>query len=126
MQPSKKKPWSPDYKEAEHVFFTFAFPQKTLEPTAAERLTQSLCARCHPGAVHPEMNEGWSETQVAFAYHSLCSSVPLASLCHSLPLAWTGTEFSVGKHTHLPLGPDQPAAGRPWGCSLLWSFLCTH
>lgn len=61
-----------------------------------------------------------------FAYHTLCSSVLLASLCHSLPLAWTGTELSVGRHTHSPLGPDLLAAGRLWGCSFLWSFLCTH
>lgn len=106
--------------------FHICIPPKSLEPTAAERLTGSLCARCHPGAVRPEMDEGCSQTQAAFAYHTLCSSVPLASLCHSLPLAWTGTELSVGRHTHSPLGPDQPAAGRLWGCSFLWSFLCTH
>lgn len=46
------------------------------------------------------------------------------SVTHCL---WPGLAQSfLLEGTHLPLGPDQPAAGRPWGCSLLWSFLCTH
>lgn len=125
MQPSQENTVSWLLRGRTCVFH-ICIPPKSLEPTAAERLTGSLCARCHPGAVHPEMDEGCSQTQAAFAYHTLCRSVPLASPCHSLPLAWTGTELSVGRHTHSPLGPDQPAAGRLWGCSFLWSFLCTH